>query len=895
MYFKKGIGKNSNLVTLTIIHGIDNIEARQRSIIEMSVFNLIFKDFVKLRHGDKVAQPGQSIYGNIAIAKDLNAEPDLGGILADGVVLVDLDNNEEAERLLNLVRGENLKCVVVKTDRGHHFYFKTNEELLNRSKSLTALGVTIDVKCANGGKTCYAVIKRNGTWRQVVYGAQFTELDYYPDYLQGITVRDASKFRRFYEMGDGDGRNDYLHQYWKFVLTGNKFSLERVREIFTLINNYMLREPLSQRELESIARDEVINSNSSFEPRYFSQNENGNGENRQGRKMSKREERKFVLFELAKKIIEKYHIVRLENDGKDDLLYYYDDNHYKLFINESLIASIIIEEAETLQNELLSKGDVDNVLTYIKAKTKRILRDALARQKELYLATNNKLLIFNEDRTITLTEPTHTKFCTVKINVNYNPDAKSDLIDKFFKDISNDDPKTEQLLKEVVGYCLYPKNVFRKTFFLIGNGGNGKSTYQNLIRDFLGLSNASNISLFDIENNRFAPANLKDKLVNLGDDIDADDFNKLSKFKTITSGDTISAEFKGLPAFSFQPFCKLIYSANVSPLLRDSTDGIKSRVICIPFDRKFIKDDTIDELDYVSKLNTTANMEYLLQLGLNSLESLFNRGKFEMSEKSKKLTEDALRDADPIVSFLIDYESQGFTVYDQLIYKIYSLFTSYCKKNGIDAKGYTIIMFSKKVRSYYRNLSTKKAKVNGKTQSIFYGLTSEEFSILKELDISKEDEEKAEPTKESASIEESTEPTSTEEPTVPAPAPAIATPPTPPTSESTSIYSNFFGDNNCKLKRMFYDEKIKQSVWRNVNKLTDENVNDMMLFDDVGFTDEFISALHSNSFRIRQNDSELILHIPAWGIMNRTVQNVERPDEEIESEILRIIKEERQQ
>lgn len=868
----------------------------------MNIFNLLFKDFVKLKHGDKVAQPGQSKYGNIAIAKNLDAEPDLGGILADGVVLVDLDNNEEAERLLNLVKGENLKCVVVKTDRGHHFYFKTNEELLNRSRVVTPLGVTIDVKCANGGKTCYAVIKRNGLWRQVIYGAHFTELDYYPDYLQGITVRDVSKFRHFYEMGDGDGRNDYLHQYWKFVLIGNKFSLERMREIFTLINNYMLKEPLSQRELDSIARKEKINSDGDFEPRYFSQNENSNGENRQRRKISKREERKFILFELAKKIIEKYHIVRLENEGKDDLLYYYEDNHYQLFINESLISSIIIEEGETLQNELLSKADIDNVLTYIKAKTKRILREGLARQKELYLATNNKLIIFNEDRSITLTEPTHTKFCTVKINVNYNPEAKSNLIDKFFKDISNDDPKTEQLLKEVVGYCLYPKNVFRKTFFLIGNGGNGKSTYQNLIRDFLGLSNASNISLFDIENNRFAPANLKDKLVNLGDDIDADDFNKLSKFKTITSGDTISAEFKGLPAFSFQPFCKLIYSANVSPLLRDSTDGIKSRVICIPFDRKFIKNDTIDELDYVSKLNTTANMEYLLQLGLSSLESLFNRGKFEMSEKSKKLTEDALRDADPIVSFLIDYETQGYTVYNQIIYSVFSLFLTYCKRNGIDTKGYTIISFSKKVRSHYRNLSTMKKYIGNKTQQVFCGTTSEEFSLLEELDISNKIEEETEtvkptPAKESIKPVEPVEPV---EPTAPALAPApTSTPesetPTPPTSESNSIYDSIFGDNNCKIKRLFYDEKTKQSVWRNVNKITNENIEDMILFNDAGFTDDFISALHSNSFRLTQNDSELILTIPAWKIENRTIGNIKRPNEEIEREILKIIREERRQ
>ena len=69
----------------------------------------------------------------------------------------------------------------------------------------------------------------------------------------------------------------------------------------------------------------------------------------------------------------------------------------------------------------------------------------------------------------------------------------------------------------------------------------------------------------------------------------------------------------------------------------------------------------------------------------------------------------------------------------------------------------------------------------------------------------------------------------------------------------------------------------------------------MILFDDTSFTDNFISALHSNSFRLVQNDSELILTIPAWKIENRTIGNIGRPNEEIEREILKIMREERRQ
>lgn len=821
----------------------------------MNTYSLLFKDFVVLKPNRKEPQAGNSKYGNISIANNINSANDLGGLLNNNIVLVDLDNQREGELLLNLVKSQNIRCIVIKTDRGYHFYFRSNEEFRNESHLISALGLTIDIKCSNGNKIAYAIIKRNGVLRPIVYGENFTELDSYPLFLRPIKQNDMSKFQLLYEMGDGDGRNNYLHNYLKFVLNGNGFNNDEIKQIFYLINDYILGEPLSQREIDTIAREEEVYTTSQFQShnRYRKFNSFDNYEeedNHKNKKQSKQEKRKFICYDIATSLVEEKHIIRLENEGKDDLFYYYDDNHYKLFINDSVIKSLILSAGKE-KGELLSKSEIDTVFTYIQAETPRLTREALANEKRLFLATNNKLIVFNKDRSISIEEPTPSIFCTCKINVNYNQEAKGELIDRFFKDISNDNPKTEQLLKEVIGYCLYPKNIFRKSFFLIGSGGNGKSTYQNLIKDFLGYGNASNINLFDIENNRFAPANLKDKLANLGDDINKDDFSKLSNFKTISSGDTLSAEFKGGQAFSFQPFCKLIYSANSAPILRDSSEGIASRVIFIPFNKKFINNNKIKALDYISELTTKENKEYLLQICLLALEDLLNRGYFEESEEAEELTKDALRESDSVYAFLCDLENQGDTIYDKKISLAYNLFKRYCLKNGIDLK-MSNTAFSKKVKSYYPNIISYKKFIDGKTTTIFYGTTDEIISLTE-----KEEEKTEEENEEEEEVEE-------KEPT------------------------NNWGDKKA-IKKSVWDSLTTSDKMKEVDKITNKDLGEILLFDDLEFTEDFTKNLIIEDFVLTQINKRLILQVPKR-MIHYIIRIDNIPAETAKQEILKEIK-----
>ena len=58
-------------------------------------------------------------------------------------------------------------------------------------------------------------------------------------------------------------------------------------------------------------------------------------------------------------------------------------------------------------------------------------------------------------------------YITNIIDVDFNEQAQSDLIERFIKDISNDDEEVEQLIYEMIGYGLYRDNFYRSHSFTI--------------------------------------------------------------------------------------------------------------------------------------------------------------------------------------------------------------------------------------------------------------------------------------------------------------------------------------------------------------------------------------------------------------------------------------------
>lgn len=73
---------------------------------------------------------------------------------------------------------------------------------------------------------------------------------------------------KFLDMRAGDGRNQALFNYI-LTLQSEDFTKEEARETIRLINRYVLDEPLSDRELETILRDEAFKKPIFFKDKTF--------------------------------------------------------------------------------------------------------------------------------------------------------------------------------------------------------------------------------------------------------------------------------------------------------------------------------------------------------------------------------------------------------------------------------------------------------------------------------------------------------------------------------------------------------------------------------------------------------------------------------------------------
>ena len=90
-----------------------------------------------------------------------------GRILEDDELIVDIDSAKEAEKLLEIVKSENIGTRVYKTSRGMHFLFKNPYEIKNAIHSNTPIGLSVDIK--TGKNNSYQILKHDGVLREIIY------------------------------------------------------------------------------------------------------------------------------------------------------------------------------------------------------------------------------------------------------------------------------------------------------------------------------------------------------------------------------------------------------------------------------------------------------------------------------------------------------------------------------------------------------------------------------------------------------------------------------------------------------------------------------------------------------------------------------------------------------
>ena len=586
------------------------------------------------------------------------------GVLADDTIFIDIDDAEQAEILMNIVEEYQLNCRVYCTSRGKHFVFKNHSISRNRTHVQLAVGLTADIKV--GSRLSYEVIKVNGEERfcewDIEEGEQYQEI---PKWL--FPVKASADFL---DMDAGDGRNQALFNYI-LTLTANDFTVDETRECIRILNKFVLKEPLPDDELETILRDEAFQK-----PVFFMGST-------------------FLFDKFATYMKNTAHIVKINNQ-----LHIYKDGVY-----ENGYKEIETEMIHYIPN--LKKTQRREVLDYMELITEeRKMSEAnlIAFENGVYDMATGELNPFSSDMVI-----------TNKIPWNYNPDAYSDLANKTLDKLACNDRDIRLLLEECIGYCFYRRNELGKAFILTGDKSNGKSTFLDCMKAILGEQNISALDLKEL-GDRFSTAMMFGKLANIGDDI-GDDFlqgSQVSIFKKVVTGNRIKAERKGQDPFEFNPFIKLLFSANDIPRMKDKTGAVLRRLVIIPFNATFSKES--DDYDpYIKyKLIEQDCMEYFIRVGVEGLQRVIINQDFTQSEKVQNQLNEYEEENNPIIAFIADCGIDA--IENEPTNEVYKRYQVFCAENSMQPM--SNIVFSKQINKRL-GLEIVHVKLNGQTRRIF--------------------------------------------------------------------------------------------------------------------------------------------------------------------------------
>lgn len=558
--------------------------------------------------------------------------PEYAGILADDVILIDIDDMEQSEVLMKIVEEKQLDCRVYQTTRGRHFVFKNEGVDKCKTHCKLAIGLTADIKV--GCNNSYEILKFQNEERFIEWDIEDgQEYQTVPKWMHPV-----NSSMEFLDMEAGEGRNSALFSY-ELVLQSAGLEKEEAKETIKIINDFVLKEPLSESEIDTITRDEAF-----AKPVFY-------------------KGKTFLHNAFAQYLKTEFYVKRINSQ-----LHIYDDGFYisGYRLIESKMVTVLPMLKSTQRSEVIKYLEI---ITPNEAQTS----DAkyIAFRNGVYDLETDELLPFSPEYVI-----------TNKIPWDFNKSAYSELADKTLDKMSCQDKEIRFLLEECIGYCFFRQNELSKSFILTGVGSNGKSTFLDMVKNVLSRQNYVSLDLDELSE-KFSTTTMYGKLANIGDDI-SDDFlqgKAIAQFKKIVSGNDIKAENKGQDVYFFKPTVKLLFSANEIPRMRNKGfEAIKRRLVIIPFDAKFSKDDPDFDSRITWKLKHQDVAEYLIQLGIQGLKRILENQAFTESTKVSEKLDSFERDNNPILLFFDELEEDEILNHETK--EVFARYDTFCHENG---------------------------------------------------------------------------------------------------------------------------------------------------------------------------------------------------------------------
>jgi len=423
-------------------------------------------------------------------------------------------------------------------------------------------------------------------------------------------------------------------------------------ELSRVINKYVFSDSLSDYELASVCRDELV--------------DNVIRENEHLRFYGGPKGTTFLHNDFAKFIRKEHSVVKLDNVPQ---VYVNGMYHNEL----DTFHGVMLSHLDTLKN--LQRKEV---MQYLSSSLDTM---EVVEADPKYLRLENGVYNLDMDE---FTEASNDLVFKNMLHASYDPNATSDIVDKFIRDFTCGDSDVEDLIWELFGYCIDRKQRKKIMFFLHGpSAHNGKSTLLQMLSDFIGFNNVSNVEPQDLggPQGRFNKVLLYGKLTNIVDDVDPKYIENTGVIKSMVDGRMVNADRKNLDPIRFRNYSTFVFGGNGVPTASDRTDGWLDRLVIIPCNAYFPPDspNLISNMDEL--ITTDEARSYIFTKAIEGYHRVHDHGFTQPSSVNVAKEEYKLKSS-TFLQFMNDEDVELETTYLKEIYLRYKL---WCEENGVKA------------------------------------------------------------------------------------------------------------------------------------------------------------------------------------------------------------------
>lgn len=261
-------------------------------------------------------------------------------------------------------------------------------------------------------------------------------------------------------------------------------------------------------------------------------------------------------------------------------------------------------------------------------------------------------------------EPNKPIFTVLNIPYNYNPNAKSELMENFLnssfkRETAEETEQTVKGIKQLCGYFFTSGNSFEIIPIFTGSTGAGKSTLLNILTGIFGKDKISGISLQSLENDIHASSGFVGKHLNIIRDSDNSVIKNNSVIKAWTGNESypVNPKFKDLFDLPAEEVPKPILACNNMPVFEVYEDAIIRRFVIVEFLVSITKKGKpIKDLDK-KILENTDEVEWFIYESLKEYKAMLDNNEsfiFKISdEETKELIEKHTHPLNHIIQMLI--------------------------------------------------------------------------------------------------------------------------------------------------------------------------------------------------------------------------------------------------